>query len=141
MSFGFPRGRKNDFLDIPDFIKGDKRLLKRFIRGLADTDGSAHWRRSARNHYLSITWNCTSKKFAESIKSALITLGFKPNIYQHKNRKERNRKTVWKVQLQRISDVSCYVRDIGFGNEKRFKDIYSRNEWKRYMGPAGFPNE
>lgn len=137
MDIGFPRGPKIDKLRCPNFVFSNKRFIEKFLRGVVDTDGCVHWRRSVNNHYLSISWTTSCKKFAYQIKKMLILLGFNPNIYSFERRD--NRKTAWRVQLQSKKDVINFIKNIGFKNNRRWDCILSRREsFKKYMGRAGY---
>ncbi|MEK6812969.1 MAG: hypothetical protein AABX86_02525 [Nanoarchaeota archaeon] len=63
---GFPYGAKSTIVKVPDKImnSNDSVLLSRFLRGLFDTDGSVHFRRSY------------GKKYTEFKKKIIIILEF-----------------------------------------------------------------
>lgn len=135
MSAGFPKGPKTYIVKTPDFVFTDKKFMHKFLRGLVDTDGCVHWRRSYNNHYLSIAWNTSSELFAHQIREMLTILGFKPTFYQFINTRAHNK--AWRIQLQSISDTSRFVKEIGFMNDKRWRDFRSNPSHQRYMSWAG----
>ena len=122
-----------------DFVFTDKKLMWKFLRGLVDTDGCVHWRRSYNSHYLSISWNTSSESFAHQIRKMLTILGFKPTFYQFINTRANNK--AWKIQLQNMSDTSRFVKEIGFMNDKRWRDFSSNPNYTRYMDRAGYSSK
>ena len=134
-SFGFPKGPKTYTVSTPDFVLTNKKYMEMFMGGLVDTDGSVHWRRSGNTHYLSITWNTSSEALAHQISEMLKTLGFKPTFYRFVNTKANN--MAWHIQLQSIGDTTKFMKEIGFMNQKRWRDFISKPESQRYMSRAG----
>lgn len=133
ISWGFPRGTKIEKLTIPNFIKNDERLEMCFLRGLMDTDGSVHWRKNYKKRYITISLATSSEKFTMEMKNMLIKLSYNPTVYSYQGK--GNRRLAWKIQLQNMTDVSRYLKTIGFMNMKRWEPIFSGQGWKRY-GPG-----
>jgi len=78
-------GPKKD-LKIPSYIKKDKKLLIRFIRGLFDTDGCVTLQRDRKYRYILIKICTKHKNFAEELKFELQKLGLRSFITQKKNK-------------------------------------------------------
>lgn len=133
---GFPKGPKTYNLKTPNFVFKEKNLMQKFLRGLIDTDGCVHWRRSYNNYYLSITWSTSSETLAQQIREMLKILGFKPTFYQYTNTRANNK--AWHIILQNMSDTSRFIKEIGFMNHKRWIDFLSNPSCRKYMGRAGF---
>ena len=135
MSFGFPKGPKTYTVSTPDFVLSNKKYMERFLRGIVDTDGSVHWRRSGNTHYLTIAWNTSSEVFASQIRDMLKNLGFKPTFYQFVNTKANN--MAWHIMLQNMSDTSRFIKEIGFRNNKKWNSFFSNPKHLQYMSRAG----
>jgi len=136
-SIGFPKGPKINKLRTPSFIFRNKIYIKRFLRGLIDTDGTVHWRRYDKRYYLIITWNCTSRLFAYEIKALLERLGYLPNIYSCSNkRKDYRRKTIWRIYLQKKKDIYNFINSIGFRNNSKLDQISIKKEYLEKYGPS-----
>ncbi len=75
--FNIPLGKKKNKLHIPKIIYTDKALLKCYLRGLFDTDGSVYIRRKKS---LVVTIASVDFPFLEEVKSAFIQLGYSPSV-------------------------------------------------------------
>lgn len=75
--FLIPIGKKKGNLKIPAVIRKKNSLLKSYIRGLFDTDGSIYLRRKK-----SMVVSIVSKdpEFLDEVKGALIQLDFSPSV-------------------------------------------------------------
>ncbi|MFH1420427.1 MAG: LAGLIDADG family homing endonuclease [Candidatus Aenigmatarchaeota archaeon] len=136
LSVGFHRGPKLDKLRIPDFIKNNSEFAKRFIRGLLDTDGTVYWRKSLNNYYLILQWTCTTKELAYELKVLLEKLNYSPQIYSSKA--DETRREAWKITLQKINEVSRFLKEIGIKNLNKYSKILLQPKYlNRYMGPPG----
>lgn len=134
---GFTRGPKSDKIAVPKFIYRQKFYIKRFLRGLIDTDGSIHWRKNYKTYNLILTWNCTKKEFAFQIKYLLEKLGYNPFIYSTTDkRSDHKRRVIWRVYLQRNSDITLFIKDIGFANPLRVRQILSKRKYLEKYGLA-----
>lgn len=78
-----PKNRKYDQLQIPLWIKNDKRLVINYIRGLADTDFCLTLKkRHTSNPYYPVIIGCSeSKKFINEIAEELQAFGL--NVTKH----------------------------------------------------------
>lgn len=107
---------------IPDFILKEDKLIKRFIRGLFDTDGNIYFdkNRSCKNPINNvpiIKLGTTSLKLANQVVFSLTKLGFNPRLkkpYQGK----RDKNPVHTVLIYRRKDIRKYIKEIGFKNSK-----------------------
>lgn len=127
---GFPRGKKLDNLRVPDFVYEDAEYVKRFVRGVMDTDGHVYWRKSVNNHYLVLCWSTTNLKFAQEIFEILKTLGYHPRLYSSKGTKSdgRNRRDMHRIIIMKFEDIKKYLEEIGFSNNVRRKQVTKRFE-------------
>ena len=109
-------------VEIPKEILNDKKLLKRFLRGLFDTDGNIYFdkNRSAKNRINNrpgIQIGTVSKILAEQVYASLRNLGFNPRMKKpYKGKKDKNE--VYSILIYRIADVSKFIEEIGFKNPK-----------------------
>jgi len=135
MSAGFPRGRKLDKLHTPDFIFQQEEYIKRFLRGLIDTDGNAYWRPNVNRYNLTITWSTTSQQLADEIVRMLRNLGYNPQISVLKPKPVDGhiRRVMYKTILMRHAEVKKFLEEIGFRNNTRwFQVMKMPKELERY---------
>ncbi|MEI6732043.1 MAG: LAGLIDADG family homing endonuclease [archaeon] len=103
-------------IEIPELILKDWILLKRFIRGIVDTDGTVFVSKKPRiEKYPSIEITSISKKMAEQIKSALEIHGFRVS-------------KIWSFE-QKMSDNLCYR----FG-------LYGQKNLRKWLDEISFSN-
>lgn len=135
MSAGFPRGRKLDKLHTPESILQDTEHIKRFLRGLVDTDGNVYWRLSVNRYNLIITWNTTSHQLADDIVRMLRNLGYNPQIsaFKPKPTDGHIRRVMHKIILMRHAEIKRFLEEIGFRNNTRWSQVVKMpKELERY---------
>ena len=109
---------------IPKAILADKKLLKRFIRGLFDTDGNLYFNKnysakSPLNNRPIIKLDTVSKKLAKQVFNSLNSFGFHPRMKNpHKGKKDKH--IVYTVLLYRKLDINFFINEIGFKNSKHY---------------------
>lgn len=86
---GFPIGKKSHKVKIPDriFLSNDLDVIKSYIRGIFDTDGSVYLRKTGRKSYYSqpiIEISSVSKVHKKQLVKLLKKLGF--NAWEEKQR-------------------------------------------------------
>ena len=119
--FGICSGTKIN-QKIPHPILKNKNLLKRFIRGLFDTDGNIYFdkNRSCKNpinNIPTIKLSNTSQGLINQVYKSLISLGFHPRLKKpYKGKRDKN--TVHTILIYRKSDIQNYIDKIGFKNPK-----------------------
>lgn len=110
--YGLPLGRKMNKLKIPAKVKDNDEVLKSYIRGLFDTDGSIYLRRQK-----DIVIEIISRdgRYLEEVREVLESLGFFCGI---------SGKNLYIYQKKMISK---FFRDIGSSNQKHLKkyEMYS----------------
>lgn len=127
-SVGFPIGRKLNFLRVPEFIFNNKEWMKRFLRGVVDTDGNVYWRKSYNKHYLVISWITTAPSFAEDLVRLLAQLGYHPQISSIRGTQcdGCKRRRLHRIILMRHSEIKRFIGEIGFRNNTRWKQVAKR---------------
>lgn len=95
-------------VEIPDIFFKTVALLTGCVRGLFDTDGGLH-RHHKHSAQLIFTNKCVS--LVDSLKKALILLGYHPSLYHNKKRK------IYSLYLFN-ADVRRYFLKIGSSNHK-----------------------
>ena len=107
-------------LDIPVWVKGNKKFSKACIRGLVDTDGcvfeECHNIRNQRYCYPRISLVSASQQLRYSVFKILKQLDFSPVI--------RNSRS---VQLENYKEIRRYFRIIGTSNPKHQKRFQQMN--------------
>ncbi|MFZ2522379.1 MAG: LAGLIDADG family homing endonuclease [Minisyncoccia bacterium] len=125
--FGFKKGNKvSNKVDIPEWIKKDKKFSIACIRGLIDTDGCFF------NHtytvggksysYLKMAFTSASVPLRESVKNILINSGFSVRMS-----KERKGSSGRDVRIDGFYSVNKYIKEIGSHNKKHLDKII---KWK-----------
>ncbi|MFH1276330.1 MAG: LAGLIDADG family homing endonuclease [Candidatus Woesearchaeota archaeon] len=102
-SFGIPIGKKKGNLHIPDKVFSDKNLLKNYLRGLFDTDGSVYLKRK---NSLVVSIISRDKNHLNEVKEGFIKLGYKPSI-SGKN-----------LYIYDQNQVRIFFNEIGSSNKK-----------------------
>jgi len=119
--FGILHGSKIN-IKVPKEILTNDNLIKRFLRGLFDTDGSLYFERNKgnnRNNQPRIKLGMVSKKLIKEVKFLLESQGLNPMLKKpYKGKKDKN--YVHSVLIYRKSDVKNYIRIIGFKNSKHY---------------------
>jgi len=101
--FGQPLGKKKGRLKIPSQIKNNNNLLKSYIRGLFDTDGSFYGRR---NNEPVIEIISKDKRYAQEVHKELNRLNFRANL-NGKN-----------ISIYRKEQIDKFFNDIKPNNKK-----------------------
>jgi len=120
---GIKSGSKID-IDIPKNILRKENLLKRFIRGLFDTDGNLYFDKnysanSPINNHPIIKLGTVSKRLAFDVFNALKIFGLNPRMKNpYKGKRDKN--IVYTVMLYRKADIEYFIEKIGFKNSKHF---------------------
>ena len=122
-SLGMGSGnKKNNNQGIPNWIKKDKKLLKKCIRGLIDTDGSIHYI-SKKNTNLRISYTSYIPKLLTDVRDSLIKLGYNPSkVISNKQ-----------IYLSQKEEVIRYIKEIGFSNSK---NLYRFNLLTNKIAPV-----
>ena len=126
---GFKKGRKNQ-INIPLWISSDRSYMISFIKGVADTDFSIHFRKE----YPIISLASKSKPLVEGIFKFLKKEGFMiKNYYKEKRTDNRgyNNTEIYSIKLNGNKNLSSWLNLINFRNKKHIKKLAG-------MGPAEF---
>ena len=102
--------KKRNKQGIPNWIKSDKVLLAKCIKGLIDTDGSIH-KISQNNKNLRIDFTSKIPRLLDDTHKAFISLGFNPCKIICQNH----------FFLSRQNEIEKYIQEIGFANYKNLK--------------------
>jgi intein/homing endonuclease len=110
--YGLPLGEKKGSLRVPVKLKTKPELLRSYIRGLFDTDGSIYLRRK-KDLVVDIT--SADPRFLTDVKIVFDSLGFKANLGKRR------------VCLYRQDMVEKFFKEIKPANKKHLKryKIYS----------------
>ena len=112
--YGLPIGKKKNRLNIPAGIKNDNNLLRAYIRGVFDTDGSFN-RHHKKNAMISIS--SRDPTFILEIKEALNKLGFTASL-SHKN-----------IQIYRKEEIDRFFKEIKPSN---YKHLFKYAHYKKH---------
>ena len=124
ISMDFPKGNKKGKLKIPDWIYKKEIYIRRFIRGLADTDGSIFFAKRGTyklNKYPVIEIKCSDEEFIQNVYKNLNNIGFK-SIESHRHGEH-------KIQLNGIKNLEKWMREIKF---KNIKHLTKYSIWKEF---------
>lgn len=123
MKLGIPPGPKIH-MGVPDKIRNNRKLAKRFLRGLFDTDGNIYFDKSRSikkgiNNIPEIKLGTVSEKLINHIFEILIGLGFHPRKKKpYKGKRDKN--VVHTLLIYRKDDIRRYINEIGFKNPKHY---------------------
>jgi len=116
-----PLGKKK-YIKIPELILNNKKLMKPFIRGLFDTDGSLTLWKTNGKLYPRIFFCNTSKILVKQVKCFLLKEGLRPTEWKTEY-KQKNWNTAYKLSINGESMLKKWVNEIGFSNPKNIKKL------------------
>ncbi len=111
-------------IGIPKEILTDKKFLKRFIRGLFDTDGSIFFHKNysiknSKHIFPKIQLGSVSENLVKDVYDSLMLLGLNPKMKKpYKGKRDKN--IVFRVIIYRKDDIKFYIKEIGFKNPKHY---------------------
>lgn len=113
---GLKKGNKmKQQIDIPEWIKNNKKFQTACVRGLVDTDGSVFTHRYKVNgkmyNYKKMAFTSRSKPLVSSVYDIFKSIGLNPNIAQ----KGRD------VRIDSVEGVKKYFQIIGTDNPKHLR--------------------
>ncbi len=119
--FNFPVGKKGDYLQIPPKIKEKDQLIRKFIRGVFDTDGCLYYdcRKAYKTPYPRIRLEIISQKLFKEIASYL-SKHFK--MYIRSNQRQGMQRT-YILEIYGHKQLKKWLKIIGFSNEKHTKKL------------------
>lgn len=108
---GFPPGNKiKNKLRIPNWIKENKKYLKRCLRGLYDTDGSVYKLTNQNSHQICFT--NVNLGLMEDVRNGLISLGINCSKISNKD-----------IYLTKKSELRKFLKLVGFSNDRHLKKV------------------
>lgn len=111
-------------VSIPLKILVDKELLRRFIRGLFDTDGNLYFDKNysakeKKNNHPIIKLGTVSRVLAKDVFNSLLDFGLYPRMKKpHRGKRDKN--PVYTVLLYRKADINYFINKIKFKNSKHY---------------------
>ena len=109
---GFKSGNKiTNQLEIPDWIRKNKKFLKVCLRGLYDTDGGIYKLNNQTTHQIAFTSH--NKVLLEDVREGLISLGIFPSKIVNGKR----------VYVTKRSELQKFLKLIGFANSRHFNKV------------------
>lgn len=137
--FGFPKGKKDNIVQIPEQIlhSQDPTIRRAFLRGIFDTDGCITFDKRSyntspfkktRNYYPRILFSTISKKLAIGIKELCEKEGFICKIYVYKSKKQTE-SLKYKLQMVGINNLERWMNIIIPKNSVKVSRYLI---WKRY---------
>lgn len=130
---GLPNGKKNN-IEIPRcIINTNKENIYRFLRGLADTDFTVHFktRYGKKNYYPLIIGEFSSKILVYQLKDLIKKIGFNSHIEKRNRYNKKRDKTYisYKVVITGNNNFKNWMNKIGFVNERH---IIKYLVWKKF---------
>ncbi|MEK6873451.1 MAG: hypothetical protein AABW91_01285 [Nanoarchaeota archaeon] len=131
--------RKSGTVKIPRQIMEDPKLLRRCIKGIADTDFTLIFTKAHKNknHYPRISANFKSRNLVKDLEKALRSMNFTLNTTYDFKQEDKKRKKSWiinSIKLDGPHNLDRWLKLINFSNIR----IISRYEvWKKngYLKP------
>jgi hypothetical protein len=123
---GFKCGKKEQ-IGIPEWIRADERYMRAFIRGLADTDFSLHWRKNQwKRGYPIISGGLKSKVLMVAVAEFLRSRGFAvagPYMELKKETRGYRDSIGYKLALNGHKNFKRWMQTIGFRNRRHLGKI------------------
>lgn len=126
VKIGFKKGKKEQ-IEIPTWIISNRRYMQYFLKGIADTDCSIHFRK----HYPIINFKSKSKPLVNSIFNFLKRENFKlKNFYKEKKIDKRGYKNsiVYSITLNGFKNMNLWLDSINFRNKRHLDRIWERGD-------------
>lgn len=117
---GLPNGNKNKLSHIPPFVKENDRLLKSFLRGIADTDFSLFfYEKNGKYSHPAISCTMSNKPLVQDLEKSLAGLGFtvstRYDVQRKRNFKEHSEHVLTVCGKGQLRN---WMESIGFSNPK-----------------------
>jgi intein/homing endonuclease len=136
---GFPSGKKSTTVRCPKEIlnSSDPKILRSFLRGYFDTDGSLTFDKKVynknvfkktRNFYPRFMFTCVSQSLTKDIIRISTKLGFKALSYSHKS-KIKTEKISYKTQIVGKINLRKWMKEIGIKNHSKYTRYLI---WQKY---------
>jgi len=126
---GFKNGKKGQ-IEVPFWISSNRDLMLSFLKGIADTDCSIHFRE---NKYPIITFGSISKPLVSDVFNVLKKEQFELNNFYKETRFDRRTNknyTIYKIRLNGHKNLKNWMKLISFRNSRHLNKIK--------LGPLGF---
>jgi hypothetical protein len=114
--------KKENRIIIPSIIFNNETYLKRVIRGIFDTDGCVYCKY---DKYAQIQFKFGCEESLNSVRCALLKLGFNPTNIQKQIYKDR---TSWKIYLVRQAEILKFfdmIQPMNIKHNQRYDKIKS----------------
>ena len=127
LKFGFKSGPKPDIVLPEIIIKAKPENQKSFLKGLFDTDGSIYFEknysmRHSKHTKPKIKLGTSSEKMKNQVKDMCSNLGIRTmDKMPYKGKRDKN--TKYELIIYRKSDVTRWIKEIGFSNPKHLTKI------------------
>lgn len=118
-----PLGKKTN-IKIPSIILKDKKLMKHFIMGLFDTDGSLTLWKTNNKLYPRIYFSNISKNLVKQVKEFLLKEGFRVTEWETEY-VEKNWNKAYKLSINGEKMLIKWIKEIGFNNSKHIRKLGS----------------
>lgn len=137
---GFPYGKKTLTVKIPRSIlkTNNKQIIRSFLRGFFDTDGSISFKKSYGNYkyfkrtyhyYPRITFSTVSRPLVKDLILLLnkLNINFYKVLYKHKNNELWNKS--FKFYICGVKSLNRWVKEVGFRNHCKYSRYLI---WKKF---------
>ena len=121
VNIGFRLGKKND-INIPDWILSKKEYMYSFLKGLADTDCSIHFR----GHYPIISFVTMSEPLVSHIFKFLKAEGFILKRYYREVKIDKrgfNNSQVYRIRLNGKFNLQLWLKNVNFRNLRHLRKL------------------
>lgn len=145
--FGINRGEKRN-LRIPPLIKSDKELLRAYLPGLFDSDGTCP-KEPATAKQLFIDVTLKDKEFIQEIKDALLNFDIETlKIFERiaKSPSSDSISSSFELRIRRKKMLLKFLDEIGFNHPNKFqralkmKEMLRRTRWDLNPRPLHCPS-
>ncbi len=126
-AFNMNQGKKN-ILQIPEIFKRNKTLLRWYLSGLFDADGTLPKNpKASKQLFIDVTFK--DKTFIEEIREALLTFGIttlSPYCRMAKSPSSDYISETWELRIRRKAEIIRFLKSVGFAHpdkERRAREI------------------
>lgn len=131
---GLVKGNKiKQKIDIPEWIKKNKKFAKACLMGLIDTDGcfftNSYFVNEKKYSYFKIAFTNGSLPLIKSVGEILNNFGISTRT------SKRMRQNGWDIRIERLEHVKKYINEIGSHNQKHLDKI--KNFYLLELGGVG----
>ena len=127
-SLGIKSPQKNS--DLIPIVNAKPTLIKAFLKGYFDGDGSAYYKKNSKNHKTKVCLHTISNTDATGLHKMLLKIGISSKVFQRKTTNQGRIYQMYEVCVGNIAAEKKFIKEVGTNHPKKaekFKKILSLN--------------